>query len=172
LEALQSDERFVTAVLNATAIALRTHRQEKLRALRHAVTSSVLQPEIDDDLQAMFLNYLDVLTPWHLRILASFDDPNGHFRQLGLTDQWLFQRDGAETWWSSSKSTFDFVRQAFPELTDNQFMSQLVEDLASRNLIGVDGLFKALPDVGPYTTFTGQKFMKYIGAVTEGDPQV
>jgi hypothetical protein len=163
LESLQQNEAFISAVLGASSIAMRNHRKEKLEALRNAAISSVVHPDIDEDLQAMFMRYVDELTPWHLRLLRAFHDPNAHFRKIGSNVEWLVKR--GETWWSSSKEVFLFVSGAFPELqSEHQFVGQLVYDLGVRQLIPVQQLFhQKLPDVGPYTTFTGQKFMRFVG---------
>jgi|SRR5579871_2295770 len=163
-ETLQTDERFTSTVLNATTSALRTHRQEKLIALRNAVTNSVLMLDVDEDLMAMFLNYVDVLTPRHLRVLFAFHDPNAHFERIASTTRWLVRSGNSETWWSTSTSTLDFMRAAFPELKDHQFTAQLITDLATRTLIGLGAIHHRLPEIGPYTTFTGAKFMKFIGS--------
>ncbi len=163
LESLQQNETFISAVLGASSIAMRNHREEKLNALRNAAISSVLHPDIDEDLQAMFMRYVDELTPWHLRILGAFHDPNAHFRTIGSNVEWLVRK--GETWWSSSNDVFLFVSGGFPELqSEHRFVGQLVYDLGVRQLIPVQQLFhQKLPDVGPYTTFTGQKFMRFVG---------
>ena len=70
VEDLAENESFVTAVLRATRQALATHRKEKLEALRNAVLNAALPNAPDDDLQLMFINFIEDLTPWHLRILS------------------------------------------------------------------------------------------------------
>ncbi len=161
-EALMQNELFISTILNATSIALRTHRQEKLKALRHAVANSILLPEIDEDQQAMFLNYLDVLTPWHLKVMDVFDDPDAHFLKRG-SERWFDKKNG--TLWSRSKNTQIFLALAFPELeSEHQFRSQLLFDLGVRQLISVRQIPQTLPDIGPYTTMTGRKFLEFIGA--------
>jgi hypothetical protein len=166
IESLQQNDTFISAVLSASSIAMRNHRKEKLDALRNAAISSVLHPDIDEELQTMFMRYVDELTPWHLRMLGAFHDPNAHFRTIASNVEWLVRKGNA--WWSSSNDVFLFVSGAFPELqSEHQFVSQLVYDLGVRQLIPVQQLFhQKLPDVGPYTTFTGRKFMRYVGLVS------
>ena len=164
-EALMQNELFITTILNATSIALRTHRKEKLRALRHAVANSILLHDIDEDQKSMFLNYLDVLTPWHLRVVSVFDDPDAHLIKRG-SERWFAERNGIL--WSRSKSTQMFLSVAFPELaSDHQFGSQLLYDLGFSQLITVQGISQTLPDMGPYTTSTGRKFLQFIGGTAE-----
>jgi hypothetical protein len=74
LESLGENPAFVTTVLQATQIALRTHQEEKLEALRNAVVNSTSGQVLEDDIRAVFLNLIDAFTPTHLRILKYFQD--------------------------------------------------------------------------------------------------
>lgn len=47
-ELLIRDESFVSALIHASQIAMRTHREEKIAALREAVVSSACAPEAHD----------------------------------------------------------------------------------------------------------------------------
>jgi hypothetical protein len=53
----------------------------------------------------------------------------------------------------------------FPELqSEHQFTAILLHDLGVRGLIAVQQVFnQSLRDIGPYTTMTGAKFMRFIG---------
>lgn len=94
LESLGENPAFVTTALQATLIALRTHQEEKLEALRNAVVNSAIGQAPGDDLRAVFLSFVDAFTPTHLRILRFFQDRSSlnssEFQQLrdtrGLTD--------------------------------------------------------------------------------------
>jgi hypothetical protein len=162
IEVLRQNEAFLPAVLNATSIAIRTHNKEKLVALRNGAMSSVVNPDISEDEQAMFMKYVDDFTPWHLRVLQAFNDPNAHFQSRGLKP-WLVERNGSL--WSSSKDIVLFMGFAFPELqSELQFRGVVVYDLGVRHLIPITQLFnQKLPDIGPYTTITGKRFMRFIG---------
>ncbi len=69
VNSMRNDPAFVTTALQATQIALRTHQEEKLEALRNAVVNSAIGTAPQDDLRAIFLNLVDAFTPTHLRIL-------------------------------------------------------------------------------------------------------
>lgn len=75
VEDLSQNETFITVVMHATQVAIRNHQQEKLEALRNAVLNAAMPEAPEDDRQLMFLNFIDELTPWHLRILHFFNDP-------------------------------------------------------------------------------------------------
>jgi hypothetical protein len=70
LEALSSNEVFITTVMHASQIAMRNHQNEKLKALRNAVLNSGLPSPPSEDEQSIFLYLVDRLTSWHLRILS------------------------------------------------------------------------------------------------------
>lgn len=69
-------------VLQATQIALRTHQEEKLEALRNAVVNSTSGQVLEDDVRAVFLNLVDTFTPTHLRILKYFQDRGSFDEQI------------------------------------------------------------------------------------------
>jgi len=81
---LVEDESFVTAYVNATRLAISEHRKEKLDALRNAVLNTALPSSPEDDRLALFFNYIDRLTPWHLRILDYFGGNYAHGTDLTL----------------------------------------------------------------------------------------
>jgi hypothetical protein len=89
---LGKNEQFVSATLQATQAALRTHQSEKLAALRNAVMNVAVGKAPLEDLQLVFLNLVDSFTPAHLKILDFFQHPDNTARdefrrQRDLTDQ-------------------------------------------------------------------------------------
>jgi len=67
---LSENAAFVTAALQATQMAGRTHKKEKLEALRNAVLNVAAGSAPEDDIQAMFLDAVDSLTATHVRFLS------------------------------------------------------------------------------------------------------
>lgn len=129
IEKLAENENFISTVTYASIIAIRNHQEEKLEALRNAVLNTALSPLVEEDLQHMFLNFVDELTPWHLKILRYFQNPEEWFRQREITPpNWTF---------GSQMHAFAL---AFPELkTQKDFASQLVRDLSTRGLCQDEG---------------------------------
>lgn len=72
LETLQNNELFITIVAQATAIAIRNHQIEKLDALRNAIVNSAINPNQEDNLQLIFIRFIEELTPLHLSLLTFF----------------------------------------------------------------------------------------------------
>ena len=108
VESLSENEAFISAVMQATQSALRTHQNEKLDALRNAVLKVAAGTAPEENLQSMFLALIDAFTPLHLRLL-------GIFRNRSSANPEVFQ-----------------------ELRAQQPVSdQVIEDLAARGLIAL-----------------------------------
>ena len=124
-EALSKNEVFITVVAQATQVALRTHQDEKLNALMAAVLNSGQPNPPTDDLQLMYLRFIDELSPWHIRVLDLLSGP----------EHWM-QRNGVQHpgWGMGGPSAV--IEHCYPELRHQQeFYEQIVRDLQSRGLI-------------------------------------
>jgi len=156
-DSLQENEMFVTAFLHAAPIAIRSHQEEKWDALRNAVLHAALRDPPDDALQLMFLHHIDVLTPWHLRVLEYLEDPRAWLVGAGVSF------DGLR---SGSRATL--LEQAFAELKGRrEFYEQIVRDLYARGLVSTDslsGMVTAQGMMQPLTTETGKRFLDFISS--------
>lgn len=116
---------FVTAVAQATQVALRTHQDEKLASLKQAVIHSALPNAPTEDQQLLFLRFVEELTPWHLRLLGFFDGPA----------KWMERNNIKNPGWSMGGPS-TVVELCFPDLKKQQeFLNQIVRDLQTRGLI-------------------------------------
>lgn len=75
LSALQQNQQFISAVMQASQTALRTHQKEKLEALRNAVLNVARGQAPDETVQHLLLSFVDELSEMHLRILKVFSAP-------------------------------------------------------------------------------------------------
>jgi hypothetical protein len=154
-EKLSQNEAFITTALHATEIAVRTHQQEKLGALRNAVVSAALPGAPDETMQQIFLNHVDNLTPWHLRILAFFDNPQDWARRHKIT---------YPTWTMGSPGLV--LEQSMPELAGRRGLyDQIASDLEQRGLMPGGGLHTMMTAHGmfsPRTTPLGKQFLQFI----------
>lgn len=153
VENLKDNELFITAVLHATPAALRTHQKEKLDALRNAVLNTALSRGPDEDMQLMFLGFLDKFTPWHLRVLMHFHEN---------PPDWMLGSDPA------------YLAQAFPQLLEQTeaglggkvgFFMQLVHDLENSGLLDTQSPPRATSGRGNPTgksTKLGEQFLEFI----------
>lgn len=163
---LANNEAFTTAVLHATLIALRTHQQEKRRALRNAVLNVAAGTAPSDDLQMIFLDAIDALTPSHLRLLAFLKDP----RAWALAHDRPFPSvNGAST-----SSVGAAVEWALPEWGNReQFYGLLFDNLAARGFVqGTSSLFGTTMTLNgalsSRTTELGRQFLAFVTAPIEG----
>src|SRR5262245_56235269 len=122
IESLRDNEQFVSVVMQASQIAVRTHQQEKLEMLRNAVLNVATGQSTDESLQTMFLNFVDVFTEWHVRVLR--------FAQAPPSNPNLMMGALAHT-----------LEQTFPALRGNrEFYDTVWRDLFQRGLVNTEGL--------------------------------
>jgi len=74
VEDIVQDEAFISAMIQATRVAMSTHQEEKRRALRHALLNIALSPTFDEEKQIVFLTLIEVLTVTHLVLLRLFSN--------------------------------------------------------------------------------------------------
>lgn len=147
LENLQSNEQFVSAVMYASQAALRTHQEEKLRALRNAVLHVAKGQAPDEAIQHLFFNFVDSFTELHLRILKVFQSPTPppSMSMGGLSDVLEFN---------------------IPELRGRrEIYDQFWQDLHSRGLVRTGGLHMTMSGNGlaqKQTSGLGDAFLQFI----------
>jgi hypothetical protein len=147
LDELGNNEEFVSAVMHASQIALRTHQAAKLDALRNAIINVAKGQAPDEALQNVFLNLVDSFTELHLRILKVFQTPTPppNMSMGGLSS---------------------VLEHNIPELRGNrELYNQLWKDLYSRGLVNADGLHVTMTENGlgqKRTTGIGDAFLKFI----------
>ena len=75
---------FQTAFIHASQIAIRTHQEQKLEALRNIILNSSIPKSLEDDILVIFLNWIDyfselhISTLRHLHYLDSYDPEQLH----------------------------------------------------------------------------------------------
>lgn len=150
---LKDNEALITAILNATAAAARTHEEDKLEALRNAITNAALGMEADDHVQMMFIRFVDELQGLHLRMLALFRDPAAFLDQHGIGRP---TRSGSRTL---------LIDAAIPEVAGHQEIYTLAaNDLTSRGLMN-GAITGMVSDAGMWqaiTTPLGNRFLDFI----------
>ena len=155
-EKLSQNEIFVTVALQAMQIALRNHHAEKLSALKGAVFHSGLPHGPEEQLQLMFLQFVDELTPTHLAMLALFNDPV----------QWMRQHQIQYPAWGMG-GVSAVVEHCFPALRGKrEVYEQVVRDLQARGRIH-QGQFLNITMTGngmveSRTTDIGRAFIAYV----------
>jgi hypothetical protein len=155
-EKLSQNEMFITAALQASQIAIRNHKKEKIEALRNALFNSVQPMAPDEDKQLIFLRLIDELTPWHLRLLGLLNNPLKWMEKNGINNP---------NWGMGGVSTV--IEHCLPELRGNRdFYDQLVRDLQTGGLFG-QGNYVHLTMTGrgmveSRTSAMGKEFISFI----------
>ena len=127
---LAEDDRFISFLMQATLVALRNHQDEKLLALKFALTSSTDASRFSEDESFIFLRYVDELTPTHLLLLSELGKHVEKLNNLSTIDE-----------------IYSLVITVAPNI--ERFVFRLcLRDLASRSLI----VFDDLDDFPEYVT--------------------
>lgn len=161
IDSLAGNQEFLTAFAAASNAAVRAHQEEKLDALRNAVSNVAAGSAPGDDLQLMFLWYVDTLPPFHIRLLRFWQDPRACLCEHGLTPDDM-----------SSSHQADTLTRLFPE---SKGMPTLIDvahsQLAQRGLVPTHQLALAWPSTahqlieeksGKNTTELGDQFLQFI----------
>ena len=158
IEDLASNEAFVDTMLHATQVALRNSQVEKREALRNAVLNSALPHPPDESRQQMFVEWIDSLTVWHLRIFMLLANPQQWFKDN--------KRQPPEYFMTSSLS--GLLTFAYPELGNQRGLyDQIGKDLFNRGLIGIGEFHTTMSASGAFgnrATDLGREFLKFIAA--------
>lgn len=125
IDELGKDEGFIDTVLHASQAAMRTSEQEKREALRNAVLNSALPNAPDESKRQLFINWLDTLTVWHLRLLRLFADPV----------KWFQDHQRQPPQFAISSNLERLMLDAYPELNGKRaFYDKVVADLGQQSL--------------------------------------
>ena len=159
-EKLASNEAFVTMAMQATQIAIRNHRNEKLEALRNAVLNSALPNSPEEDEQQVFIRLIDQLTPWHLSLLAVLNNPVLWMEHNQVQNP---------NWGMGGVSTV--IEHCLPNLLGKRdAYDQLVRELQTEGLLGQGEYLHVTMSgggmVASRTTDRGKRFIRFITAPT------
>ena len=155
VQSLANNEVFITTVLHATTVAIRTHQVEKLEMLRNAVLNAALGIDVEDSIQLMVLRLVDDLTPWHLKFLKYLDAPRSYGEAKGIK---------YPTWSSGGPSSV--IEHTFTELKGQRaFYDQLGNELNARGLISSPRFHMTMTAGGMFQSFTtefGRSFLTFV----------
>jgi hypothetical protein len=153
----EGNEAFVTAVLAATPIAMKTNDEDKLEMLKNAVMNAAIGAMgIAEHEQLTFLRLIDELTPLHLRFLTFMTDPQGWFERTGITPP-SFGMAG---------SPAAVLEAGLPELRGHRdVFEQLDRDLDVRGLVQGGSLFVTMTPQGAFGVRAkdlGRRFVEFV----------
>ncbi|MGL4000198.1 hypothetical protein ACR3LR_10320 [Pantoea eucalypti] len=144
---LRDNEQFISAVFYASHLAMKTHQQEKLDALRNAIINVAEGSEPDEALQQIFLNYIDQFTLLHIKLL-----------------RFALERNVSDSIYMGSLRSV--LLDMHPELSTKESLVDLVwKELYTGGLVTQNTLVSTLSNNGlrqKITTSMGDRFVKFI----------
>ena len=174
LEELQSNDVFIDTLLHASQIMARNSQMEKREALKNAVLNVALPHPPEQALIQMFLEWIDIFTVWHLKILNLIDNPEKWQKVSDdqqdkldmdkLKEQWLKERDTPPSDIETGGFIL-FLETVYPELKGKKsFYLQIVRDLYIHGLISIEDLRNILWEgiLTKRSTELGIQFLKFI----------
>ena len=121
-EKLSQHELFISAYLQASNIAVRTHQKEKLDSLINAVKNSVINESLDETKKLIFIRLIDDMTPLHLRVLHFLTFPEKYIEKLNkgrpqnMYTDWGDLRNVWDELYSDMKSDDSLIELIISEL--------------------------------------------------------
>lgn len=85
VERLECNQVFISTLIKATEVAIKSHETEKLNAIKAAVCNSAVDPTNVVDTYCLFLNLIDRFTPLHLKVLSFFRDKKAYISMIEST---------------------------------------------------------------------------------------
>lgn len=137
---LQKDQAFQSVLLQATWAAVRNHQIEKLTALKNAVVNAACRPKAPEDLQLLFVRYVDELTPTHLLVMNFFVKREKEVAHLG-----------------SYQEMFDVFSKVMAHKIDAVFFKLVCDDLKARSLVRISADLQDFPGLYDETSLGIEK---------------
>jgi hypothetical protein len=155
---LSEDEAFVSAVLQATTIAMKTHQREKLDALHNAVLNTALKIDIDEQMQEMFLSLMERFTATHLHVLKAHAvaDQDTRRNKVQFSQREIAQRISGKGFLPLGLDGSDLVQIATEELCALKFL-----------VSQPTGIVAPVSEDFKQVTSTGDRFLKFVAKPPE-----
>ncbi|BCA27380.1 hypothetical protein [Metapseudomonas otitidis] len=160
-QGLQHNQTFITTVAQASMLAIRSHQQEKLQALRNTVLNVAVGHAPEEDLRQLFLNFIDVCTVTHIRLLSLMNGPEewGHKHGVEFPSGW------------SMGGITQAIEHAFPDLQGKEQIYKVIwGDLYQRGFINTECLGTTMSRQGILarrTTELGSQLIDFLSEPVE-----
>jgi len=171
VDALKDDPKFVDFVADATAAAMRTHREEKRTALRNAIINSAMPTSPSETKARVFLRLVDELDAHHLLLLDLLANPSAFLSKRGVpfpgraSDPYI-ERDEL-TMHQSPRSLLSIVRRVLPSELPEDLHDLALQDLNRRGLVASGTTFSTLCTGKSLASQLGFEFVQFIAEPPE-----
>jgi hypothetical protein len=137
-ENLSENPMFITALMQSIQIAIRNHQDEKINALKNAVLNSALKTSPKEDLQLIFLSYIDNFTVLHLKLLEFFNTKLSDDKINEFSTNFTFERFEHENMRHIMFEIGEILEYVFPELEGQKYIYEIVvRDLSTKGLVNL-----------------------------------
>lgn len=152
---LAQNQLFLTVVTQATQIAIRNHQDEKLEVLKNVVINSAKPLFADDSLYLMFIQWIDIFTPWHIRILNFLNSPTiiTKYGEVDIRQASTYIVERIHDLFPSNESNIDIITQVLMDLHTRGLLEVQSQEISSK------AFKKAL---GAHITDMGKYFLQFI----------
>jgi hypothetical protein len=158
-EKLSQNNEFISACQHASSIAMRSHQQEKLAALRTALKNVVVM-DVGDIKSSMFIRLVDEFSVLHLRILEMCHRAECYRQQLQAKTPKTF------TEYPSIGSIWDAC--GFQPRSDDPLLQLAERDLVARGLSYADAM-RSRPRGDSKLSELGKEFLAFISEEPPAD---
>ena len=149
VDELARNELFITSLLMATPIAIKTCDSQKREYLANAVINS-LEETVDESKLIIFLSLMDKYTVWHIKFLIFF------IELADIKSDTLQNLKSSSDVWVGVTFT-NLLSSKYPQFTDEQeYVEKILRDLESDGLLLQRAAFGFLKK----DTIGGQRFTK------------
>ncbi|WP_296218494.1 hypothetical protein [Pseudomonas sp. UBA2684] len=153
-EKLSSNQEFITAVLEASNIAVRSHHTERLSALKSAVKNTVIRTDLNESKKMIFIRVVGEMTPLHFQVLHFLSHPGAYIDKLNSKQRSI------QTHWGDLQNVWN---KTFSEIkSDDPIITLAIKDLHNYGFIRIDEFYKA--SMESVATSLGKEFAEFIGA--------
>ncbi|GJE53243.1 hypothetical protein GOFOIKOB_6320 [Methylobacterium tardum] len=154
-KSLDNNEEFLTAVLAATHIALRTHHEEKLEALKNTVLNTAAGLSLDDVVRGSFMQILEQFSASHLEVLRHMSGSEGSMFSTGTSPEDHITEYHGNVDYTGTTLRLHLRSKLVPEVMD-----RIMFDLNSHGMVSFDP--KKGSSDGKLTTYIGDSFLRFV----------
>jgi len=153
------DPKVTDALIQTSLIAIKTHQEEKRKFLRNAMLNISQGFETNENMNSVFIQYVDELTTTHVRILKFLYEEKIKLKEM-IDEHNDDPNDSLE---KEDNSLIDYLVEKFPETKGRH--NFYLRDLLNRGLVNTQQMFMGILFVNIIqngVTEDGKAFLQFI----------
>jgi len=153
------DPKVTDALIQTSLIAIKTHQEEKRKFLRNAMLNISQGFETNENMNNVFIQYVDELTTTHVRILKFLYEQKNELKEM-IDKHSDNPQDSLE---KEDNSLIDYLIEKFPEVKGRH--NFYLRDLLNKGLVNTQQMFLGILFVNIIqngVTEDGKAFLQFI----------